>query len=90
MSLKEMILMEIDNAPDPLLEKVAEAIRVWKSGQEPLMGYLNQLREQDNYADDVSEDELRENDSAYKSYLEGNEKGITLDELELELFGKKL
>jgi hypothetical protein len=90
MSLKKMILMEIDNASDPLLERVAETIRIWKSGQDPLMGYLNQLREQNNYANDVSEEELRESDSAYDNYSEGNEKGTTLDELELELFGEKL
>jgi hypothetical protein len=87
MSLKEMVLREIDNASDPLLEKVLKFIH---SNQDPLIARLNELREQGDYADDVSEEELRESDSAYKIYFSGNEKGTTLDDLELELFGEKL
>jgi hypothetical protein len=87
MSLKEMVIQEIENASEPLLEEVLKFIH---SHQDPLIAHLNQLREQGEYADDVSEDELNESDSAYKSYLEGNEKGTTLDDLEIELFGKKL
>ncbi|WP_404787980.1 hypothetical protein [Altericista sp. CCNU0014] len=87
MSLKEMVIQEIENASEPLLKEVLEFIH---SHQDPLIAHLNQLREQGEYADDVSEDELNESDSAYKSYLEGNEKGTTLDNLEIELFGEKL
>jgi hypothetical protein len=87
MSLKEMVIQEIENASEPLLEEVLKFIH---NHQDPLIAHLNQLREQGEYADDVSEDELNESDSAYKSYLEGNEKGTTLDDLEIELFGEKL
>jgi hypothetical protein len=87
MSLKEMVIQEIENASEPLLEEVLKFIY---SHQDPVIAHLNKLREQGEYADDVSEDELNESDSAYKSYLEGNEKGTTLDDLEIELFGEKL
>jgi hypothetical protein len=87
MSLKEMVIQEIENASEPLLEEVLKFIH---NHQDPLIAHLKQLREQGEYADDVIEDELNESDSAYKSYLEGNEKGTTLDDLEIELFGEKL
>lgn len=87
MSLKEMVIQEIEHASEPLLEEVLKFIH---NHQDPLIAHLHQLREQGNYADDISDDELRESDSAYKSYLEGIEKGTTLDELEFESFGEKL
>jgi hypothetical protein len=84
MSLKEIVIREIENASEPLLEEVLKFIH---SHQDPLITRLNQLREQGEYADDVTDEEINSSDAAYQDYVKGNDTGISLKELELELFG---
>jgi hypothetical protein len=84
MSLKEMVIQEIENASEPLLEEVLKFIH---SHQDPLIAHLNQLRAQDEYADDVTDEEINDSDAAYQDYVTGKDNGISLKELELELFG---
>lgn len=40
--------------------------------------------------EDISPEELAEADAAYQDYLDGHDPGITLEELKLKLFGKKV
>jgi len=40
--------------------------------------------------EDNSPEELAEADAAYQDYLDGHAPGITLEELKLKLFGKKV
>jgi hypothetical protein len=84
MSLKEMVIQEIENASEPLLEEVLKFIH---SHQDPLIAHLNQLSDRGEYADDVTDEEINGSDAAYQNYLMGNYTGISLNELELELFG---
>jgi hypothetical protein len=84
MSLKEMVIQEIENASEPLLEKVLEFIR---SSQDPLIARLNHLRDQGEYADDVTDEETKRSDAAYQDYVTSKDPGTSLSELELELFG---
>lgn len=79
-----MVTQEIENASEPLLEKILKFIH---SQHEPLNVYLDRLREQGEYADDVTDQELVSSNNAYQDYLEGKDQGVGLDELELELFG---
>jgi hypothetical protein len=55
--------------------------------------YFAQLRATDEFVDedeDISPEELAEADAAYQDYLDGRDPGITLEELKLKLFGKKV
>jgi hypothetical protein len=88
MSIKEMVMQEIEKASEPLLERVLELIHGWKDNQDPLIVHLNRLREQNDYADDVMDEALDSSDASYRNYLEGKDRGIGLDDLERELFGK--
>jgi hypothetical protein len=88
MSIKEMVMQEIEKASEPLLERVLELIYGWKDNQDPLIVHLNRLREQNDYADDVMDEALDSSDASYRNYLEGKDRGIGLDDLERELFGK--
>lgn len=71
MSRKETVIQELENASEPLLEKILELIH---SQHEPLNAYLGRLKEQGEYADDVTEQELASSDSAYQDYLEGKDR----------------
>jgi hypothetical protein len=84
MSLKEIIIQEIENAPEPLLEKVLELIH---RHQDPVIAHLEALRAQGDFADDVTDEDLKEGEAAYQEYVSGRDKGTSLSELELELFG---
>lgn len=53
--------------------------------------YFTRLREKSEFADDeISPEELAEADAAYQDYLNGRDPGISLEELKLKLFGKKV
>lgn len=55
--------------------------------------YFAQLRTTGKLADadeDISPEELAEADAAYQDYLDGRDPGITLEELKLKLFNKKV
>jgi hypothetical protein len=81
MSIKDRVIQEIENAPEPLLEKVLELITCY---QDPVIAHLQALREQSDFADDVSDEDLEESEAAYQAYVEGRDQGTSLNELELE------
>lgn len=54
--------------------------------------YLDQVLASGDFVDDddISPEELAESEAAYQDYLSGRDPGISLEELEVELFGKPL
>lgn len=48
------------------------------------------LRDSQDIENDFSDEDLAESDSEWQNYAQGNDQGISLQELELELFGGKV